>query len=519
MTTAKTRVPREVKDVPSAYDELMSRAKEISLLGSIGSLLQWDMQTYLPPRGVALRGEQFALVGMLTHRLQTSKEYGDLIKRAESEIRNGSDDVKKRNLYLLRKSHDEAACLPEDLVAEINRQVAIAQDVWRKARNQNDWNTFAPELSKLFSLVYRRSEMLQDVKGVKRPYDSSIDDFEPLMSSTEISRVFSELRSGLIPLIRKYSQIAADIDMSKIRRHLTKDRQRAIAEDVVNLMGYDTRSENAGGRIDETVHPFTTGYYDDVRITLRYTDDDPMGTLLTAMHEAGHAIYELSLAPEWKYQPVGTAAGMGIHESISRFYENMIGRSPEFWEHYLPRANELSGGVFSNITPEDVTRCINRVTPSKIRVSADEVTYSIHVIIRFEIERDLFEGKIQIDELPQVWNEKYEDYLGVEVRDDKDGVLQDVHWSSGYFGYFPTYALGNVYAGMWLKKMRSEIPDCFERISEGDILYVTRWIGREVLVKSNMWCPADLVKRVTGEDVSAEPFLSYVRDKYSRIYG
>lgn len=501
----------------TAYEDLMKRFKEIVLIGTAAGILQWDLQSYMPPRAASFRGEQLASIGVLIHRLQTSAEAGELLSSAEAESHD-ADEVRARNLHLLRKSYDQETRLPEDLVADLARQQAITTDVWTRTKPKSDWKTFEPELKKLFDLAVRRCELLEEIKGVRTPYDASIDDFEPMMSSDQIATVFGELRPELVQMTKKYGQASKAVDPKAVLRKLSKDGQKALVEDAVNLIGYDTRSENAGGRLDEVMHAFTIGYYDDVRVTIHYKDDDPLGSVLTGMHEGGHALYEQNLNRDWMYQPLGASASSGIHESISRFYENMIGRSPEFWSFYLPRVNQLSSGLFSDVRSPDLLRALNRVVPSKIRITADEVTYSLHIIIRFEIEKALFDGKVEVSELPSIWNEKYESYLGVKIENDGEGVMQDMHWSNGYFGYFPSYALGNVYGGMWLEVLTSRLPSWKKGIAKGDMQVIRNWLTEQIFAKSNLYYPDELVSKVTGKKITAKPFLSYLRTKYDALF-
>ncbi|MFW9968466.1 MAG: carboxypeptidase M32, partial [Candidatus Thorarchaeota archaeon] len=295
------------------------------------------------------------------------------------------------------------------------------------------------------------------------------------------------------------------------------DVQRKIATDLGTLIGYDTTTDRAGGRIDETEHPFTNGYFDDVRVTVHYHEDNIASLIYAMLHEGGHALYEQNLNRDYIFQPVGSAASFGIHESMSRFVENIIGRTPQFWEYYLPRLNEFTNDAFSDIDLLDFVRAMNLVKPSKIRIEADEVTYSLHVIIRFEIEKALFADKISVSELPQVWNEKYEEYLGVEIKDDAEGVLQDTHWGSGYYGYFPSYALGNVYDGQWLQKINRDLPEWVNHIAKGNLSPITGWLAENIMSKASLYDPADLVKHVTGYELDAGPFLDFLEHKYAHM--
>ncbi|MHA2424634.1 MAG: carboxypeptidase M32 [Candidatus Thorarchaeota archaeon] len=501
----------------NSYDKLLERVKEITLMGTAAGFLNWDLLTYMPPGGTPLRGEQLGVMTRIIQRMQTSKEYGKLLTQAEKEA-DMSKPLVARNLYLLRRGYDIATVLPEDLVAEISKQSAIANQAWAKAKSESDWKTFEPVLEKTFELSYKAAELTMEVIGAKSHYDALVDNFEPGMTSDAISSSFSELRSGLVPLVRDISEKSNQVDPSKLSRRISKEVQKQIVSDLADTIGYDSTSEAAGGRIDEAVHPFTIGYYDDVRITVRYNEEDVFSALSVLMHEAGHGIYEQSFKPEWKFQPIGAMAGLGVHESISRFYENMIGKSKEFWNYYLPRANKLSGNGLSGISVDEVIQVLNQVKPSKIRVTADEVTYSLHVIIRFEIEKALFVGDIKISELPQVWNEKYSEYLGVTIENDAEGVLQDSHWSAGMFGYFPTYALGNLYNGMWFEKLSKDIPSWRSDVQDGNVKTAYNWLKDNIMQNGAMDNPLDLVEKVMGRKLSGKPFLTYLENKYSEIF-
>jgi carboxypeptidase Taq len=277
-------------------------------------------------------------------------------------------------------------------------------------------------------------------------------------------------------------------------------------------------TKEAGGRIDETEHPFTTGYYDDVRITTHYYENNMASSLFSILHEGGHAIYDQNLRREWIFQPIGDSCSLGFHESQSRMIENMVGRSREFWIWFFPKLKNLTGNSFSNIPLDDLVRAINRVKPSKIRVEADEVTYCLHVILRFEIERELLAGKISVADLPELWNQKYKDYLGVTIENDSEGVMQDIHWASGYFGYFPTYALGNIFSGQILATMQKSIPQWKTQIAKGNFQHVKKWLVENVHKHGNLYDPQSLIRRISGEEINVKPYLHYLDDKYSWVY-
>jgi len=502
-----------------AYGMLMERARELHILQSAVSIVHWDTETKMPPRGVALRSQQLALLQGIGHRMAKDPEIGRLIDRIQNHIGLDSlDEVQRRNIHLMRKDYDEATKLPEELVSETAKQRIVTIDTWKKAKAARDYGAFKPDLRKLFDLRRQAAEVLMEVKGTASPYDALIDIYEPGMTSDSISRVFSELRGGLTKIIEKCMS-ALQPNVSILERRVPVEAQRRVSEALAAFIGYDVASEEAGGRIDETEHPFTTGYYDDVRITTHYHENRFASSVFSVLHEGGHALYEQNLPRIWMYQPVGAACSSGLHESQSRFVENIVGRSREFWSYFLPELRRLAGTALSGVTVDGLVRAVNRVKPSRIRIEADEVTYGLHIIIRFELERDLFAGRLTVDELPQAWNERYLEYLGVEVRHDLEGVMQDTHWAGGSYGYFPSYALGNIYGCQILAMMEQDQPDWRDRVAAGSFEEVGRWLAEHVHRYGNLYDPADLIRVVTGEDLNIRPFLSYLDEKYSELYG
>ena len=507
-------------DLDKAYGDLMDKSKEFFTFRSTAGILYWDMETKMPPKGATLRSQQLALMEKIGHRMQTDPELGRLIGSiSDHPDFEGLTQLQKRNVELAKKAYDEETKLPEELVVETARQSALAINVWKKAKSARNWGMFKPELEKLFNLRKRAAEILMDVKGTKTPYDALIDIFEPKMTTETITQVFNSMKSGLIEIVDKCRNATRQPDASFMSRKVPIETQRKIAVAMADFIEYDTTSDQAGGRIDETEHPFTGGYYDDVRITTHYYEDRFVSSVFSVLHEGGHALYEQNLPGEWMYQPVGMSCSNGFHESQSRFVENMVGRSPEFLGYFYPKLKGMVGDVLADVSLEQFVHAVNVVEPSKIRVEADEVTYGLHIIIRFEMERDLLAGKLAVDELPQVWNEKYREYLGVEVENDSEGVMQDTHWAGGAFGYFPSYALGNIYGGMMLEKMEQEIPDWKKRIASGSFSEAKNWLVENVHSRGNLHDPADMIKLITGSPLKVEPFIRYLDAKYSKLYG
>jgi carboxypeptidase Taq len=503
----------------SDYKKLMERVKQMFILGSATSIVHWDMETKMPPKGIRLRSEQLALLSRIGHKMSTDPEIGNLLEKIMKQP--GYDElseIQHRNVYLIKKHYDEQTRLPEGLVAETAKQQAITVDTWKKAKAAKDFSMFKPELEKMLNLRKKAADILMKVKETATPYDALVDIFEPKTSAETIARIFNELREGLVSLIRKCESSPKQPDVSILKRRVPAAMQSVISQSLANFIGYDTESKQAGGRIDETEHPFTTGYYDDVRITTHYHEENFASSVFSVLHEGGHAMYEQNLNPEWVFQPVGTSCSLGFHESQSRFVENVIGRSREFWSYYLPKLKELTDKIFLDVDLDTFVHAINHVKPSKIRVEADEVTYCIHVIIRFNLERDLFADKITVAELPEIWNQKYKEYLGVEIKSDSEGVMQDTHWASGLYGYFPTYALGNIYSGQILAVMEKDIPGWTAQIEKGNFQNIKQWLVKNVHSYGDLYDPTDLIKKIAGEKINVKPYISYLNKKYSKLY-
>jgi len=504
----------------SGYKKLMDKAKDLSIFQSAEAFVHWDMETMMPPKAIKLRSQQLALLSRIEHKMSTDQEIGALLEEIVRHPKyDRLDGIQKRNVRLIKKQYDEQTKLPEELVAEIAKQEAITVDVWKKAKAAKNFSMFKPELEKLVELKKKTAEILMEVKKTATPYDALIDIFEPKMTAETITKVFDELREGLVSLLRKCENASKQSDTSVFKRKVPIDVQRKISKALAEFVGYDVESKEAGGRIDETEHPFTTGYYDDVRITTHYHEDYLASSLFSVLHEAGHAIYDQNLKKEWMYQPVGSSCSMGFHESQSRFVENIIGRSREFWVYFLPKLKELTGNILSDVDLDELVHAVNQVKPSKIRVEADEVTYCLHIIIRFNIERDLFAGKIMVKELPEVWNESYANYLGVKIENDSEGVMQDTHWASGSYGYFPSYALGNIYSGQILATMEKDLPNWRKQIEKGNFSPVKNWLIKNVHTYGDLYDPSELVRKITGKELNVKPYLNYLNEKYSKLYG
>ncbi|UCG01135.1 MAG: carboxypeptidase M32 [Candidatus Heimdallarchaeota archaeon] len=500
-------------DINDAYERLLKEVYDYIVLLQIKNILDWDFETYMPSKGVEQRGEELAMIAKLRHDRITNPKIGELIQAIKNDPNYSSLDlVKRRNVVLTEREYNRESKIPKELVEKIAKHTPIAIDTWKKAKKESNYLLFKPALDKMIELTKEKAYCLDPDK---EPFDALVEKYEPGMSSAHYSALFKELKEGLIPVIQKCISSPNQPNITLIKRKLPISIQKQLSEDISQLVLYDLER----GRIDETEHPFTTGYYDDVRITTHYYEEDFSDSFYSVLHEAGHGIYEQNLLQEYKYQLVGEFASYGIHESQSRFIENLIGRSSEFWEFYLPRLKKMTGNVFSDVELDLFVHALNEVKPSKIRITADEVTYSLHIIIRFEIERDLLAGKITTDQLPDVWNEKYREYLGVDVENDAEGVLQDTHWAGGSFSYFPSYAMGNIYNAHMLEIIARDIPDYKELIKKGELNFIIDWLVENVHSVSNLYDPPELIKRITGEEISPKYFIKYLEEKFSKIYG
>jgi carboxypeptidase Taq len=426
--------------------------------------------------------------------------------------------LEKRNVHLIKKGYDEQNALPEKLVSEIAMQQAVTVNTWKKAKKAQNFALLKPELEKLVALSKEAAQILMKVKEAATPYDALLDDYEPKMTADAIATTFSQLQRGLMKLLEKIQSTQKQPDTSILRISVPVEKQREIAQALTRTLGYDTASPEAGGRIDETEHPFTNGYYDDVRITTHYHPDNYASAIFSIIHETGHALYEQNLNSKYKYQPIGSSCSYGFHESQSRLYENIIGRSQEFWTYMLPKLKQIASPALADVSLNQFVHAVNKVEPSKIRIEADEVTYNIHVIIRFQIEKDLFTDKIAVNELPEIWNQKYKEQLDVNIENDSEGVMQDTHWASGYYGYFPSYALGNIYSGQLIAELEKNLQNWRSQLSQGNLKAIKAWLVKNVHSYGNLYDPADLIRRITGKELDAKSYLEYLRKKYSKLY-
>lgn len=506
--------------IRSTYKKLLKRTKDLIVLQSAESIIHWDMETMMPPKAVEQRSKQLALLGRIKHKMSTSPQTGSLLNAVlASPQYEALTEVEKRNIYLIKKNYDEQTQLPEKLVAETAKQQAITVNTWKKAKATKNYALLRPELQKLVNLNRKTAEILMKVKATTTPYDALIDIFEPKMTTTTIAPIFNHLQKELSALLKKIQKAPTQPNPTILQHRVPIETQRQIARALTETIGYDTASPNATGRIDETEHPFTSGYYDDVRITSHYYPGNFTSSIFSILHETGHALYEQNLNKKWKYHPIGASCSSGFHESQSRFIENIIGRSREFWVHFLPKLKKVTGSSLARLELEPFVHAINHVRLSKIRIEADEVTYCLHIIIRFQIERALLENKIEVNQLPDIWNQEYKENLGLKIKNDSEGVMQDTHWASGFYGYFPSYALGNIYSGQILAALTKDLQDWRSQLAHGNLKNIKGWLIKNVHSQGDLYDPPDLIRRITGKKLDAKFYLQYLQEKYRKLYG
>ncbi len=494
-----------------AYQKLLEQIKEMGRLGAVSSLLEWDQETYMPPKGVEPRAEMQASLAAIRHRQLTRPEIGDLLGQLNDADTDGS--VQATNVRETRRLFDRAVKLPTELVEELTLTASLARETWVEARRESRFGIFAPHLTKLLELKRAEAEHL----GYEsEPYDALLDEFEPGAKTAEVAAVFADLREQLSPVVRSIAESSSKPDFSILQRHYPRQGQEELARAFAEMMGFDFEA----GRLDVSVHPFClsmTGR--DVRITTRYSEDYLPGALFGVMHEAGHGLYEQGLGAEHRFTPMGNYVSLGIHESQSRLWENLVGRSKPFWEGQYPRAQGLFPEALGGVTLDDFYGAINTVQPSLIRVEADEVTYNLHIVVRFELERALLNGKLAVDDIPEAWNQAMTDLVGTTPTNDAEGCLQDIHWSMGAFGYFPTYALGNLHAAHFFAAAGRDLPDLEESIQRGNLEPLRQWLLTNVHRHGMRYRANDLCKEVTGASLSVDPFMDYVNNKFKPIYG
>jgi carboxypeptidase Taq len=491
---------------PPALEILRSKLGEIHDLSKAGSLLGWDQQTIMPPRGAEVRANQLGTIGKIVHEMFISDEIGKQLE--ELRPYGESLDYDSNDASLLRavqRDYDKATRVPPELSAEITRTGSRAFGAWVEARQKSDFESFRPWLEQMLELKHRYVDCFP---AGDDPYDTLLDDYEPEMTSAQVTQIFDRLKEELIPLINGRGTATPPVTGT-----FPAAKQREVSLEIIRRFGYD----ESAWRIDAAPHPFASSISTtDIRITTREPEDSLDG-LFAAMHETGHGLYEHGVDPALERTPLARGASLGLHESQSRLWENLVGRSRPFWQWFYPHAQKAFPTELGSVDAETWFRSINDVSPGLIRIDADEATYNLHIILRFELEQRMMNGDLDPRDVPDAWNEAMAQYLDVEVPDDAHGVLQDVHWSRGAFGYFPTYSLGNIMSVQIWEKLREEITDVDEQMTRGEFGAIREWLRTHLHVHGRKYLPAETLERVVGGPIDPEPYLRYLKKKLAAV--
>jgi len=496
------------------YQTLVDDLTQAALLGSCASVLGWDEQTYLPSGGTEHRANQLSLLAGLMHERTTSPERGELLDELEgSPLTTDPDAPAAANIREARRSFDRATKLERRLVEEMSRVSTLSQHAWVEARQKNDFSHFLPWLEKTVALKREEAQAIGYGDGV--PYDALLDDYEPGATTAEIESVFSPLRDALVDLVQAIKASGKKPDVDILTRRYPIDAQRDFGMDAARQIGFDFDR----GRLDEAAHPFCSGFGPgDCRLTTRYNEHHFPGAFFGTLHEAGHGIYEQGLDKACFGTAMGESTSLGIHESQSRMWENLVGRSRPFWQHCFAEAQQAFPEALGDVSQDDFYEAINDVRPSFIRVEADEVTYNLHIMLRFELEQALVSGDLEPADVPGAWNEKFSAYFEIRPPDDARGCLQDIHWSGGMIGYFPTYALGNMYASQIFATAREALGDLDAQIARGEFEPLKLWLNENIHRQGRQYRAGRLVEVVTGSGLSHEPLVEHLRTKFADIY-
>lgn len=492
------------------YEALAEKARVIGRLEAVEAMLDWDLETYMPRQGLKARAEQLALVAELMHERKTDPDLGTLLGELDGSV---DDPVQATNVRELRRTHERAVKVPAALIGRIARVSTHAREAWTQARADAEFSVFAPHLQELLEL---KRELADRVGFTGERYDALLDEFEPGARTADVADTFAGLREPLSTLVKQLNGSSRKPDASVLHRHFPRADQERFARKLSAAIGFDYDC----GRLDVSTHPFCSGTTpSDVRLTTRYDEGFFSAAVFSVLHESGHGVYEQGLDDNHMFTPMGSAVSLGIHESQSRLWENMIGRSRAFWEHFYPECQATFSKSLGDVSLDAFVGAINAVSPSYIRVEADEVTYGLHIILRFELEREMIEGKVAVKDIPEAWNTRMVELLGITPPSDREGCLQDIHWSMGTFGYFPTYALGNLYAAQFHSAAGRAIPDLEDRVRRGDFATLLDWLRDNIYRHGQRYRAGELVRNVTGSELSTEPFMTYLREKFSPIYG
>jgi carboxypeptidase Taq len=495
---------------PKSWQALEARMRELADLWRTSALLSWDQQTMMPPRGAEGRARATATLRVISHQRLVDPRLGELLDEAAAD---SLDPPRAAMVRVLRRERDQSVRLPDEFVRRLALASSRGQAVWQAARRERDWEAFRPCVEEMVALKREQADLLGH--GGER-YDALLDLYEPGMVTARVEQVFAALAAQLAELIDAIAGAPALPDPPFAGATFADALQWDLTIRMLADIGFDFDA----GRQDRSAHPFTTTIaLHDIRLTTRIDETDPFSALTSTLHEAGHGLYDQGFDPEYEDTPIAQAPSLGLHESQSRLWENLVGRSLPFWRRYTPVMHEVFGSAMRGATHEHVYRQVNRVSPSLIRVEADEVTYNMHILVRFELELALLRGDLAVADLPAAWNDAYHRRLGVTPPHDGDGVLQDVHWSSGAFGYFPTYTIGNLYSALLWNRIRADIPDIDARIEAAEFVPLLDWLREWIHRPGYLEEGEDLIRRVTGSGLAHEPFMAYLWGKYGELYG
>jgi len=491
-------------------NELKSILAEVHDLNRAAAVLSWDQNTYMPRGGAEARGNQMGTLGKIAHHTFTDEKVGKLLDELKDAFPPESDEAAM--IRVTRRDYDKATCVPPEFVVEQAQVTTAAHEGWMVARQKSDFSIFEPHLAKVLDLTKR---YISFFPKADHPYDTLLDDYEPGMKTAEVQGIFAELRKKQVRLLQAISE-KKQVEDSFLHKKYPEAKQKIFGEKVITAFGFDANVN----RQDKAPHPFCTSFsINDVRITTRYNEKFLNTAIFGSMHETGHALYDGGFHPSMERTPLANGASLGVHESQSRMWENLVGRSFAFWEHFYPELQKTFPTQLGEVKLRDFYKGINKVEPSLIRVEADEATYNMHIMLRLEIEIAMVEGAVALKDLPALWNTKMKEYLGVTPPNDAQGVLQDIHWSFGGIGYFSTYSLGNLISAQLWEKINSEITDLPDQIRKGKFDALLGWLRSNIHVHGRKYEPQDLVKKVTGSKIDPAPYLRYLETKFSDIYG
>jgi carboxypeptidase Taq len=493
----------------SDYEKYKTQLRRLADINFASAVLSWDQETYMPPKGADHRASQLATLAGLAHAQATDKALGELLENLQADA--SLDLVQKNNVTHSLRTFKKTQKYSAEFVEALSRAISEAFQAWQTAKKENSFAHFAPHLEKLVAL---RREECEFVGYESHPYDALLDEYEPGLTTAEVEKLFDEVRTDLVPFVKAIAACKQNSN-AVLQKNYAKDKQWEFGLHLLRIMGYDFDA----GRQDISMHPFTINFgSNDVRVTTRVDENDLADMVTGSVHEGGHALYEQGL-PESEYGlPSGEAVSLGIHESQSRLWENNVGRSLEYWNAVWPELKKLFPEQTADTTAHTFFEALNVVQPSFIRVNADELTYHFHIMIRFEVEKALIEGSLAVNDVPAFWNKRYKDYLGIDVSSDAEGCLQDVHWSHGSFGYFPTYSLGSFYAAQFYSAAEKAIPTLTQQISNGDLLPLREWLRENIHQYGKQFSASELCERISGEPLQFSYFMNYARKKYAHLY-